>query len=201
MRILLVVLASLILTGPASAIDIGPCHSIGNCISVSGQIMLGDAAKFAGATSGYPVGTFVLLSGPGGYAGEALEMADIIWNRRFRTVVSRANGACASGCALVFLAGRQSIIVGRALLIFHIGFDAATGGAMPSETIDWLATQITRYGLTKRQAWALLTAAPPEGGRYATEEWARQLGFQYQVILSYLWMWQNCQARFCLALP
>ena len=78
---------------------------------------------------------------------------------------------------------------------------SASRAAVPSETIDWLATQITRYGLTKRQAWALLTAAPPEGGRYATEEWARQLGFQYQVILSYLWMWQNCQARFCLALP
>jgi hypothetical protein len=94
MRILLVVLASLILTGPASAIDIGPCHSIGNCISVSGQIMLGDAAKFAAATSGYPVGTFVLLSGPGGYAGEALEMG---WGTEAAQAPSRPGGGLETG--------------------------------------------------------------------------------------------------------
>ena len=122
-------------------------------------------------------------------------------DRGFNTAVSPTNGPCASACAILFLTGRHSVIAGRSLLVFHMGRDAVTGETMPTEIIDQVATELTKYGLTKRQSWALLTAAPPEGGRLATEAWARQLGIRYEVVPNFLWLWQNCQAKFCLALP
>jgi hypothetical protein len=120
-------LLALAISWPAWAIDIGPCRFASPCVSVSGQIMPGDAAKFAATTKGYPAGTFVFLRGPGGNAAEALEMGDIIWARGFNTAVSPRNGPCASACAILFLTGRHSVVGGRSILVFHMGVDPVTG--------------------------------------------------------------------------
>ena len=138
------------------------------------------------------------MDGPGGYIIEGLDIGDIIQRRGFSTAVSRNNGYGASACALLFLSGRHAVIERDSLLLFHEGRDATTGGTDP-DAMNYFADSISSWGVTRGQAWALLTAAPPEGYRPGTEAWARSLGFQFQIVPNFLWMWRSCPVKFCVA--
>jgi hypothetical protein len=141
------------------------------------------------------------LDGPGGYIVDALDIGDIVHRRGFSTVVSRNNGDCASACALLFLSGYHAIIQRNSHLIFHQGH-SSNGTLIPEEAANIVADRIVAWGgVTKRQIWILLNSAPLSGGRYGTEAWARQLGFQFSMVPSFLWMWQSCQTKFCVATP
>jgi hypothetical protein len=154
----------------AGAANIGGCY--GREICLSGTIQDGDANRFAAITRSYPAGTFVYLSGPGGLIGETLDIGDIIQKRGFSTAVSRNNRYCASACALLFLSGHHAIIQRDSLLVFHEGI-LPTGEAPTPEDYAYIADRIVAWGgVTKRQAWALLHAAPNETGAPGTEEWA-----------------------------
>jgi hypothetical protein len=180
------------------AADINRCR--GNDICLSGIILDGDAARFAAVAKYYPVGTFVWLDGPGGVIGDALDIGDIIHKRSFSTAVSINNGYCGSACALLFLSGRHAVIQRNALLLFHEAHDSNNNPA-PPEAVTEIADRISAWGVTKEQAVALLTAAPPNGYRPGTEAWARSLGFRYVIVPNFLWMWRSCQAKFCVAAP
>ena len=197
-RMLLTAAAIFMVSNLSMAASIGPCLSRSICLS--NEIQRGDAAQFAAVARNYPSGTYVWLSGPGGDVREALDIGDIIKKRGFSTVVSRDNGLCASACALLFLSGYHAIIERNSLLVFHEGAYAADSTPLRDEDADYIADRVVAWGgVTKRQIWILLHSAPPSGGRPGTEAWARQLGFQFSMVPSFLGMWQSCPSKFCVA--
>jgi hypothetical protein len=165
-----------------------------------GPIVEGDAKKFSAFTIKYPRGTYVFLGGPGGFLGEMLEIGNIIQKRGFSTAISRASG-CASACAILFFSGHHAVIERNSAICFHMPYNADTKQPMSAQEVDEFANEIIKWGITKRQALAVLGAAPPSGMRCASEQWARALEFQYSVVPSALGMWRSCSTKFCLALP
>jgi hypothetical protein len=180
--------------------DIGHCRSSSD-LCISGMILHGDAARFVAIAKHYPAGTLVWLDGPRGYIAEALDMGDIIHDQGFSTAVSIPTGACGSSCAVLFLSGNHAIIQRNSELLFHQPFSAIDGHSIDADTVDYFATRIAKWGVTRRQAWALLNAAPSYTARPGTEAWARQLGFNFVVVPNFFGLWRSCQAKFCVAAP
>jgi hypothetical protein len=81
-----------------------------NVILISGEIVNGDYDRFINSTrsinNNKPV--TVLLEGPGGSLTEAIDIGLEINRKKYITVAW--NGACASACAYIWLAGQRSII-------------------------------------------------------------------------------------------
>jgi hypothetical protein len=193
------ILAGMLFCVEASAAEIY-AGSFGS-VHLDGFIQEGDAEKFSRFTSGYPAGTFIRLSGPGGLMGEALTIGATINYRGLSTVVSRNTGICGSACAIVFFSGRHAVIQGNSSLCFHTPYDRNSRRQISDSEMSQLADEIVKWGLTKKQALAILGAAPPNGMRCATEAWANILGLQYSTVISFGTMWRSCSTKFCLALP
>ena len=104
--------------------------------------------------------------------------------------------------ALLFLSGHHAIIQRDSQLLFHEARNPLTGESPSSEDYSYLADRIVAWGgVTKRQILTLMHAAPSTSYAAGTEEWARQLGFQFQVVPNFLWIWRSCPIKFCVAAP
>jgi hypothetical protein len=130
-----------------------------------------------------------------------LAIGNIIQKRGYSTIQAGKNGPCGSACALLIFSGHHVVVENNALLCFHLGYDQQTGQPMSWDDVLALAEELERWGLTKRQAIAIIGAAPPNGMRCATKEWAQQLGFQYSFVSSLFLLWRSCATKFCLAAP
>jgi hypothetical protein len=129
-----------------------------------------------------------------------LEIGEIIQRRGFSTVVTRRAG-CVSACAILFFSGHHVVIQRDSGLCFHLPYDATTGRKINDQEANVIADEIVHWGVTKRQALAVLGSAPPNGIHCATEAWASYLGLRYGVVPSFGTMWRSCASKFCLALP
>jgi hypothetical protein len=170
-------------------------------VRLDGWIVGGDDAKFAQTTKGYPAGTYVSLSGHGGNLGVALDIGDIIQERGFSTLQVGRNGPCESACALLMFSGRHVVVENNSFLCFHMPYRPSAKQPISWYEILLLADRLGRWGLTKKQAVAIIGAAPPSGVRCATKQWAQELGFQYSIVSSLFLLWRSCATRFCLAVP
>jgi hypothetical protein len=196
MRALAFLLMVLCSQAQAAEIYAGSLGSVG----LDGSIQVGDATRFASFTARYPAGTFISLGGPGGIIGEILAIGDIIQKRGFSTVITNRRD-CNSACAILFFSGHHAVIQRNSAICFHTPYDKDTGRGINNDQANELADEIVKWGLTKRQALAILGAAPPNGIHCATELWASYLGFQYSIVFSFGTMWRSCSAKFCLAAP
>ena len=185
----LAALAALMAGRSAQAADIW-INSYG-AVRLNGWIVEGDDVKFAQVTKGYPPGTYVLLSGPGGKLGVAVDIGNIIQERGFSTFQAGRNGPCASACALLVFSGHHVVVESNALLCFHTPYNPNTKEPLSWDGVLALADEIEHWGITKKQAIAIVGAAPRSGIRCATEQWAQELGFQYSVVSSLFMLWRS----------
>jgi hypothetical protein len=162
-------------------------------ISISGEIVPGDEDQFRAVAAKVPGDAIVALRRPGGYIPSAIAIGRIVRARGFTTVISRA-GPCASACPLIWLSGRHAIIQRNSYLGFHAGSSELGTGVMQA--------YLKELGLTADQIRYML-GTPQPLTRLATERDAIALGFrsQIQTVSSLLWLWRNCQAKYCLAIP
>ena len=108
---------------------------------------------------------------------------------------------CSSACAILMFSGHHVVVSSHSYLCFHApAFEDGTAVPKKADIVE-LAKDLTTWGLTQRQALALLGAAPPSGIRCATEQWAQELGFKYSVVPGFLTSWKSCATKFCLAVP
>jgi hypothetical protein len=114
-------------------------------------------------------------------------------------MVGRRLHKCASACPILWFSGRHAEIQIRSRLTFHMPYVSRTGQASP-EAIEEIVAYLQTVGLTERQARFLMTAAPPSGEWMITVPVGYALGFNPQIISS-LWGWNSCTAKFCLAVP
>jgi hypothetical protein len=170
-------------------------------VRLDGWIVEGDDVKFAQVTKGYPPGTYVSLSGGGGNLGVALDIGNVIQKRGFSTLQAGRNGPCASACALLMFSGQHVVVENNSLLCFHMPYHPSTKEPISRDEALLLADDLGHWGLTQKQALAIIGAAPPSGIRCATKQWAQELGFQYSVVSSLFMLWRSCATRFCLAVP
>src|SRR5215475_798613 len=97
-------------------ITVGTPAQSGTPIFIIGDISLGDERKLATLNISGRVGVY--LDSMGGNAKAGLALANLIWARRYETVVSKN---CSSVCAIMWLAGSKRWVTKDA----HIGFHAA----------------------------------------------------------------------------
>ena len=86
----------------------------------------------------------IVLEGPGGVLGEAILIAHEIRRRGIPTVV-RPNAVCASGCAIMFLAGRSKYMGKGAKLGLHSA--SFLDGEMDPEATGVMAAYLAEVGV------------------------------------------------------
>ena len=104
-----------------------------------------DDIKFANITKGYPPGTYVSLSRPGGNLDVALDIGNIIQERGFSTLQVGRNGPCASACALLMFSGHHVVVESNALLCFHTPYNANTKEPLSWDGVLALADEIKHW--------------------------------------------------------
>jgi hypothetical protein len=153
-------------------------------ITVSGQIVAGDAQRFSAVARHYP-GATVRLTSPGGELEPALAIGTQIAARRFATSVAPSL-LCASACALIWLAGTPRIMSTDSLIVFHASYRLETDGRrvlsergigrvrqylarlrLPAEAISFAAQDAT--GATPEESLARLTPEKARSLRLAVD--------------------------------
>jgi hypothetical protein len=119
------------------------------------------------------------------YVLPALLIAEMVRDRGYSTRITVLT-ECLSACPLIWFSGRHAVI--------------QRAGQPNAEVNEAVVAYLQTVGLTERQARFLVNAALPSEGWVATEQAAYALGFRPQIISS-LFGWRSCQAKFCLAIP
>ena len=135
-------------------------------VTVSGEIVGGDADRFRRAVAAIPRTTvtapLVVLESPGGLVVEGLQIGETIRARGFATGVA-AKKLCASTCGLIWLAGSQRFVSSRARIGFHAAFVENAGGVRETGLGNALiGAYLSRLGLSYRAIAFATSAAPGE---------------------------------------
>ena len=204
-RYLLAVVAAMAMCGMANAAHAAnvfwtPRQWGGSYLYITGEIGPGDEQTFASLNPPAPV--YVRPSGPGGSVSAALAIADILVARGYRTMNARADGSCASACALIWLSGyaTHAIADNNSLIGFHSCYDSDTN--LDDLACDAkIASHLLRYGFTPQQANALAYISPHERITQGTLALASRLGVAWQTIPNVNGHGDYCQARLCVTAP
>ena len=141
-------------------------------VAIIGEIELGDSERFSSLVSGLP-NAIVGLDSPGGNMLASIQIGEIVREKGFTTVVPDKM-TCASGCALIWLAGARRYVWDTARIGFHGAFDPTTmeqsglGNRMIGAYLD-------KLGLST-EAIAYMTAASPTDMRWLHSGDAKRLG-------------------------
>jgi hypothetical protein len=100
------------------ATDIDNPSKKANYISVTGPINYGDHETFTRLLQKNPSVRGIYLNSNGGNAVSAIQMAEEVFERRLATMVP-VNGQCHSGCALMFLMGREKFQLTDSVVSIH----------------------------------------------------------------------------------
>jgi hypothetical protein len=150
-----------------TGIEIAPGFGL---ITVTGQIVAGDAQRFSAIARKYP-GATVRLTSPGGELEPALAIGKQIAAKRYATSVAPSS-LCASACALIWLAGTPRIMSADSLIVFHASYRLETDGrrVLSERGIGRVRQYLARLSLP---AAALSFAAQDATGRTPEESLAR----------------------------
>jgi hypothetical protein len=99
----------------------------------------------------------IVLEGPGGVLGEAILIADEVHRRGIPTAV-RPNAHCASGCAIIFLAGRSKYMGKGAKVGLHSA--SFLDGEMDPEATDVMAAYLAQVGVPLNTLRRMAMTAP-----------------------------------------
>jgi hypothetical protein len=145
-------------------------------ISITGEIIAGDARIFTEKTKQLKRG-LVVLSSPGGITRDALDIGSQIRLREFSTTV---DDVCASACGLIWLSGTHLYLNNGAKLGFHAAYNAVgdennESGVANAEIGAYLT--YLGYSLAVVQ---FVTLAPPNEIRWLSRNDAERLGIKLQ---------------------
>lgn len=140
---------------------------------VSGVIGPGAHQQFRAALlRGSP--KLVVLDGPGGVLGEALQIGEEVRRRRLDTLVA-AHRSCASACAIVFLSGRTKYLGAGANVGLHSA-SYADGRADPEAT-ELMASYLRRVGVPS-PTLRRMALTPPSSIRWLSKAEQRAIGIR-----------------------
>ncbi|MBL8568807.1 MAG: hypothetical protein JNK84_06940 [Phreatobacter sp.] len=148
-----------------------PRENMPAIIAVSGAFEFGDEKRFVDAVLGISR-AIVILNSEGGNLHAALEIGRAIRLKGFETIVGD-NVICASGCALVWLAGTPRTMAPRAMIGFHAASDRERNIASSGNAL--VGSYLNQLGLSSN-AVIFITAARPESMSWLTFDLASQLG-------------------------
>jgi hypothetical protein len=155
---------------PASAAEI---EFKGPAIHLEGDIEPGDDLRFAGSTALRPEGTVIVLKCEGGDLKAALGIGRLIKKRKFAT---RVDESCASGCALIWLAGEPRSVDANARISFQ---NASSGGVGTPEVKEMQEDYLSDLGLRNEMVRFALSKARSEV-KYLTKKDAKRLHLSVQ---------------------
>jgi hypothetical protein len=144
-------------------------------ITVSGELVKGDADKFHMAISGFDH-LLVELNSPGGLLEEGLIIGREIRARHFATGVA-PDWECSSACAFAWLAGTPRVAARSATIMFHHPWDVRGGHDFDAPTNALLGAYLGSMGL-KSDAIFFMTEKGKDEGNFLTEETAQAYGIE-----------------------
>ena len=142
-------------------ISVVPTGTPLSLIVLRGEIIEGDAERFNKAASGVGLAS-VLLESPGGSVVEGLSIGRTIRRLGFSTGVA-PNNACASACALIWLAGSPRYMDPSALIGFHAAYREQDGQLLESGVGNALVgAYLSQIGLGDLAVIFVSSAGPTE---------------------------------------
>lgn len=141
--------ASLIVASPITA-GAAEMHTVGQAISISGEIVANDVALFeamvAGADArGQPVRS-VVLNSPGGLVLGGMRIADTVHTRHLDAIVP-GGARCASSCFLIFAAGGHRLVGEDAQIGVHSATRSRSQGIDDGDGTILMARYAARLGV------------------------------------------------------
>jgi ATP-dependent protease ClpP protease subunit len=141
-------------------------------VSIIGEIEFSDGEHFSSLAASLQ-NAVVGLESPGGNMLASLQIGATIRQRGFTTIVPDQM-TCASGCALIWLAGARRYVGTTAKIGFHRAFDPVA--REQSEVGDEIiARYLASLGLSN-EAIAYMTSASPSDMRWLHSDDAKRLG-------------------------
>jgi hypothetical protein len=148
----------------------------GSLITVRGEIVAGDLAKFRRVALETDQAV-VWLASPGGVVSEAVEIGRIVRLKGYSTLVT-SDVACSSACGIIWLAGQTRNLEEGARVGFHAAY--VDGGGDKRETGVGNAVVGSYYaslGLSER-AIVFATSASPSAMNWLTLDNAKAAGIE-----------------------
>lgn len=143
-------------------------------VSLTGEIVEGDGAKFVDAIGNLGRATVVLQS-PGGLVKEALQIGAEIRLRNLATMVA-ADGECFSACGLIWVSGARRYMSAASQIGFHAAYREENGEYKESGVANAeIGSFLTHLGL-RIEAIRFFTVAGPTDFLLLTPDRARALG-------------------------
>lgn len=173
------IVMSVFLAGPALGADI-QANRIDNdeaVITIAGDIVLEDIAKFKQLSSSYPKAT-VMLRSDGGNALAGIQIGSEIRMKGYKTLVPPTL-RCASSCALIWLGGSTRFMANSSYVGFHTVYDARSGEVSgPGAALA--GAYLNRIGLPDRAVVYIMNSKPTEI-TWLTPQDAKAVGIDVEV--------------------
>jgi hypothetical protein len=178
-RILMTAAALALLTTSAHAAQIwvNPAKEHGHVIHIKGDIEHGDAKQFAnvvGNAGVRPNDATVYLDSPGGYVMEGIVMARAIKKYGWNTYVGK-DTACASMCAVIWLAGKTRFINEDGRVGFHSATNAKLNPGKRNEYGNAMMFSFYQELGASDKAARVFMAANPDDAIWLTDSLAKSL--------------------------
>jgi hypothetical protein len=164
----------------AAQIWVKPADGHGHVIHIEGEIVKGDADRFAAAVGQAgvkPNDATVYLKGPGGLAWEGTLIARAIKKYGWNTYVPE-NAECASMCANIWLAGKGRFMNSEAKIGFHSLSDKRRPGQRAEQANNLFMGFYREMGISMKAARVFLAAEPGADAIWLTADLARSLGIE-----------------------
>lgn len=177
----LAVLLSLAAAAEAAQIERIELDDGGAAILVRGEIAFDDADTFRVVVAGVTQ-AIVVLESPGGSLFGGIELGKAIRLRGFPTLVL-SQSACASSCALAWLAGVPRVMAEDAFVGFHAAFlmDASGAKREVGSGNALVGAYLTNLGLREEAVFAL-TSAPPDGITRFDRDFSQRYGIPVDIV-------------------
>jgi ATP-dependent protease ClpP protease subunit len=178
-------IATLAALGPSRAADITVSHADAfEIVHVDGQITQEDPDEFDRVTRGLgqvfnrPV--IVILNSPGGNLLASLLIGETVRSHSFATGVLN-NAVCASGCAMIWVAGTPRLLGNSAKLGFHAAYTISDDDKKESgQGNALLGAYLDKLGLSYA-AVAYATAAGPDQMQWLHPADAQSIGITVKI--------------------
>jgi len=141
-------------------------------VSIVGELELDDSEHFSSLVAGLQ-DAIVELESPGGNMLASIQIGETIREKNFTTVVPDQM-MCASGCALIWLAGVRRYVWTTAKIGFHRAFDPLKGEQSEVGN-EMIARYLAGLGLSN-EAIAYMTSASPSDMRWLHSADAKRMG-------------------------
>jgi hypothetical protein len=174
------VAAAMLTAAPAKAAQIwvGSADGHGHVIHIEGEIVKGDANRFAtavGQAKVAPGDATVYLAGPGGNVWDGILIARAIKRYGWNTYVE---APCASMCANIWLAGHTRFINSEAKIGFHSLSDKRRPGQRAEQANSSFMAFYREMGVSAKAARVFLAAEPGADAIWLTADLASSLGIE-----------------------